>query len=117
MNSKKLYTLSGVTTLLASTAVLLDYASRLKNKGRKSYFGEFLAGAIGLGIGFCLAYTPKRQEKHPIDRSEFFDDQSEDEVKDNIREVLGESVDRGPVEEKPQSVIEVDRDASIEDFM
>lgn len=117
MNNKRLFTISGIAMIASSAVTILDYAER-KKKEKGSCLAQLIAGAVGVLAGVALAYEPKRQEKLPVDKTEFFEGNSADTATEKIQEVLGDTAVKGnqPIAKAP-SAIEVDNETSIEDFI
>ena len=116
LNKKSLLTIAGAAGAVASSALIADFILR-KNTQKKTNATELVLGISGLTASasvIAYAHLSKIEEE-----SEYEDMLTEEDIAlmdANISEVLGSSEERPVKAEKP-SGIEVDEDATIEDFI
>lgn len=113
---KVLLSMAGSVAAIVSTVAVVDYINR-KIVRKDPYGLQLTAGLLGLAAGTALAVWAQMKLK---DDEEVIADVLTDEdvamMDENISEVLGSSAEHT---EKPAQLrkIEVDEDATIEDFM
>ncbi len=109
------YYLAGATFALASTAALITYAVK-KAKTGKAAVGLLVAGIAGYAIGTIAATEPARAASRRLTVEDLLDDADTELMQSNISEIFGNAADRGAT---PQVLrqIEVDEEATIEDFI
>ena len=112
---KKTYFLTGAAVAAVSAALVVDYAVR-KKKEKTVYAGLLLAGIAGFVGSAILAYQPEKQARKQLTVTDMLDDADVSLVHQNISEVLKDTADRGGQVRTPRNV-EVDEDATVEDFM
>ena len=113
---KTLLSMAGAVAAIASTVVVVDYINR-KVVRQKPYGAQLVAGILGLAAGTAL--TVFAQMKMQDETNVIVDVLTDEDIAmmdENISEVLGTSAEHT---EKPEQLrkIEVDEDATIEDFM
>lgn len=113
---KVLFSMAGAVTAIASTVVVVDYINR-KVVRKEPYGAQLAAGLLGLAAGTALtvwAQLKMQDEENVI--VNVLTDEDIALMDENISEVLGSSAEHT---EKPAQLrkIEVDEDATIEDFM
>ena len=113
---KKTYFLTGAAVAAVSAALIVDYAVR-KKKEKTVYAGLLSAGIAGLVGSAVLAYQPEKQAKKQLTVTDMLDDTDVSLVRKNISEVLGDTSDHSAVETAVLKRIEVDEDATVEDFI
>ena len=116
LDKKSLLTILGAAGALASAAAVADF---IVKKAMRRPCG-ILEPALGLtGLAASTAVVLYAQTS-PIGEEEEYENMLSDDdialMDANISEVLGSSEDR-PTEKKPICGIEVDEDATIEDFI
>ena len=114
MKNRDYYFASAALTSL-STAALTLFAVK-KTKIGKAYASLFLAGMTGLVVGAVLATQPARIANKSLTVDDLLDDADTDLMQVNISEILGNAADRGTAPQKLRH-IEVDEEATIEDFI
>ena len=116
---KVLLSMAGSAVAIASTVALVDYINRritCKAQGQP-YLSQLATGVIGLVAGTALTvWAQMKVEDEPEVLVDVLSDEDIAMMDDNISEVLGTSKETS---EKPTRLrkIEVDEDATIEDFM
>ena len=115
-NKNNLFTILGAAVLFSSLATVVDYSVR-KKRSKTSHAGELIAGAAGLILGAVLIAEPTQQARRALAKTDLIDDESAAETEQQIREEMNLSVDRGSQPAPPARTIEVDNEASIEDFI
>ncbi|MBR2722363.1 MAG: hypothetical protein IKC31_05105 [Clostridia bacterium] len=114
--NKLVYSITGAAVAATSVALITTYAVK-KKKEEAVGAGMLIAGLAGLVLGAVIAYEPTRQaSKRLVSKENILNESDVDLMSENISEVLGTGVDRG---QKAPSLrqIEVDEEASIEDFI
>ena len=116
LNKKSLLTILGAAGAIASGAALVDFAA--KKASKRSGGGLELALALtGLAASTSLILYAQTS---PIGEEQEYEDMLSDEdialMDTNISEVL-ESSEEHPASAEKSSDIEIDEDASIEDFI
>ena len=109
------YYLAGAAIALASTAALLTYTIKRAKTGTAGV-GLLLAGLAGYALGAAAATEPSRAATRRLVVEDLLDDADTERVQTNISEIFGNSADRG-TEHAAFRAIEVDEDATIEDFL
>ena len=107
--------LAGAALALASTASIATYAIKKATK-EKACVGLLLAGLAGFALSGAVIATPTLQATRNLAVENLLDEADTDLMQVNISEILGNAADRGTESEK-FNTIEVDEDATIEDFM
>ena len=113
---KVLLSMAGSVAAIASTVAVVDYINR-KIGAKKPYTTQLVAGVLGIAAGTALTVWAqmKLEDEHEV-IVDVLTDEDIAMMDDNISEVLGASAETA---EKPAKLrhIEVDEDATIEDFM
>ncbi len=112
---KKTYFLTGAAVAAVSAALIVDYAVR-KKKEKTVYAGLLLAGMVGLVGSAVLAYQPEKQARKQLTVNDMLDEDEVALVRENIAEVLSDTVERGTESSNLRS-IEVDESTTVEDFI
>lgn len=112
---KRNFYLAGAALALASTASVMTYAVKKATK-EKACIGLLLAGLAGFALSGAIVATPTIQATRNLTVENLLDEADTDLMQVNISEILGNAADRGTESEKFQT-IEVDEEATIEDFM
>ncbi len=115
---KFIMSMAGAATVLASAAILINYGSR---KSKDNANGQLAAGILGVLAGAALAVLaelnlPKRTTISDLNLSDMLDEEDIALMNQNISDVLGASAEQVAKPEKLRK-IELDEDATIEDFM
>ncbi len=106
----------GACVMACSVVTIVDYAVRKKHS-KASHIGELVAGVAGLMLGTAIINTPTEIAKKQLAKTDLMDDEGVIETEQQIREDMNLSVDRGNQPIAPQRTVEVDDEASIEDFI
>ena len=109
------YYLAGAAIALASTAAILTYSFK-KAKTSAAGVSLLLAGLVGYAVGAAAAPEPARAATRRLVVEDLLDDADTERVQSNISEIFGNSADCGGNQAALRS-IELDEDASIEDFL
>ncbi len=117
---KFIMSMAGAATVLASAAILIDYGHR-KSKNAAAHPAELAAGILGALAGVALAVLsevelPKRKTISDLNLCDMLDEDDIALMNQNISDVLGASAEQVAKPEKLRH-IELDEDATIEDFM
>ena len=117
---KFILSMAGAATFLASAAILIDFGHR-QSKNAFAHPLELTAGILGSIAGFGLAVLaevdlPKKKLIGDLDLEDMLDEEDIALMNENISDVLGASAEQTV---KPEALrkIELDEDASIEDFI
>ena len=117
MDKKRLlYTVAGAAVAASSAALIVSYAV-CKAKKKAACAGLLVAGIAGMAVGAALAYKPEADARKQLTVNDLFDDSDMELVNQNINEVLGISADHGEPNRAPARQIELDDEATIEDFI
>ena len=114
-DSNLFYTLSGAFVTAASSFAIAHYLTRRECK-RSARTAELLFGLMGLGVGAFLLCEPDRKARKRVVVEELFDDRDADLSDHQIREVLGNSVERPAEPAHRRRPVEVDEETTVEDF-
>lgn len=114
---KIVYSIASVAVTATSVALLAGYTVK-KKKTDEANLGMLVAGIAGLFVGAAIALEPTRQAaKGLVMEGDVMTEDDVDLMHENISEVLGTgAADRGKKAENLRQ-IELDEEASIEDFM
>ena len=116
LDKRSLLTVLGTAGAVASGAAIVDFILK-KASRREGGFLELALGVTGLAASASVMIYAQTQ---PIGAEEDYEDMLSEEdialMDTNISEVLG-SADERPVRREKPSGIEIDEDASIEDFI
>ncbi len=112
--------LAGAVTFVAAGAILFDYGHR-KSKCAPAHPIELTAGLLGAAAGLALAVLgdvnlPERKLIGDLDLENMLDEEDFALMDENIADVLGASAEQVAKPEKRRT-IELDEEASIEDFI
>ena len=114
MTRKEFY-IASAATVAASVASIVTYSVKKATKGKANAF-YLLAGMAGLAVGAALATKPDRDAAKLLGEAIMLDDADADLMQLNISEILGTSAEHTEAPAKLRH-IEVDEEASIEDFI
>ena len=112
---KLIFTIAGAVTFAASVAVIVDFSVRKANK-KRAYSAELIGGIAGVAAGIALALYPQIEDSKKLALHDMLDEEDERLMNQNISEVLNENSVNQKKNGEPRK-IEVDEDATIEDFM
>ena len=113
---KVAYAAAGVAVAVGSAIAVVDYMNR-RRKERRSNVAELIAGIAGIAAGIAIATEPKREEKRVLVMDDLFDDDEIQLIYQQIKETLDSQVDGEECSKDHLRTIEVDDDATIEDFI
>ena len=117
MNKERLfYTVAGAAVAATSAALIVGYHV-CKAKQKAACAGLLVAGIAGMVVGAALAYKPEADARKRLAVEDLFEDDDVELVNRNISEVLGGSADHGEPNRAPMRQIELDEEATIEDFI
>lgn len=117
MNKERLiYTVAGAAVAATSAALIVGYAV-CKTQKKAACAGLLVAGMAGFAIGAALAYKPELDARRGLTVDELLNEGDMELVKQNISEVLGVSVEQTEEQRAPRRRIELDEEATIEDFL
>ncbi len=106
----------GGALIATSLGSMIAYLSR-KQEDQHVGVGMFLGAVAGLTAGILLAYEPERRARRRVVVDQMFDEDDAEMANRRIHDVLNKPEER---REKPAShrrEIEVDEEASLEDFI
>lgn len=119
---KFIFSMAGAASLLASASILIDYGVR-KASGKDAHPVELTAGIASAVAGVALATLgeielPKLKKKKKAEDELVLLLNEEDLalLEENVAEALDGDVEEAPAEEAAP-VIELDEEATIEDFI
>ena len=115
-NEKLLFAIAGGALITASVVPMVAYLSR-KKEDQHAGVGMLLGAVAGLTAGILLAYEPERRARRRVVVDQMFDEDDAEMANRRIHDVLNKPEER---REKPAShrrEIEVDEEASLEDFI
>ncbi|MBQ7335071.1 MAG: hypothetical protein IJW92_01175 [Clostridia bacterium] len=119
MNKQLVVSIAGAATVVASTALVVDYAVR-KSKSRANaaelVFGIF-GIAAGIAAGVAAVVMAQKEENQALLMEHVLEEDDAALMDENIAEVLGTAVEHTPEAEPLRRTIELDEEASIEDFI
>ena len=113
--TKKAYYLASAAIVAASVASIVTYAVQKATK-KNAFPGLLVLGAAGLVAGTAIAAKPGKDAIKRLSDEPLLDEEDTDLMQINISEILGSSAERGEAPKKLR-VIEVDEDATIDDFI
>ena len=115
-NSKLVFAVTGGAMITASVGAMIAYLSRRK-EDQKVGVGRFLGAVAGLTAGILLAYEPERRARRRVVVDQMFDEDDAEVANRRINEVLNKTDERGAKPASHRREIEVDEEASLEDFI
>ena len=115
-NSKLVFAVTGGAMITASVGAMIAYLSRRK-EDQKVGVGMFLGAVAGLTAGILLAYEPERRARRRVVVDQMFDEDDAEVANRRINEVLNKTDERGAKPASHRREIEVDEEASLEDFI
>lgn len=114
--NKRLYWISAGAVAATSVALITDYVVR-KKKNKSASALSLLAGVAGLAASAALVWQPEKEAAKRLKIDDLVTDDDVDLMHENINEVLGNAADRGKSSTEVRRTIELDEEATIEDFM
>ena len=116
-NKKALLTVAGVAGAVASGAVIADFIIR-KSSHKKTNAAELIFGISGLtASASAIAYARLSASEDASDYEEMLSEEDIALMDANISEVLGTSAEQPATKTLQLRDIEVDEEATIEDFI
>lgn len=115
-NSKLVFAVTGGAMITASVGAMIAYLSRRK-EDQQVGVGMFLGAVAGLTAGILLAYEPERRARRRVVVDQMFDEDDAEVANRRINEVLNKTDERGAKPASHRREIEVDEEASLEDFI
>ena len=110
------YAATGIAVAVGSAIAVADYFDRIR-RNRSRTVAELIAGVAGLAAGISIATEPKRETKRAVEIGELFNEEELHQIYQHIQEVLDVHTDAEAKITLPRRTIEVDDDATIEDFI
>ena len=115
-NNKLVFAATGGALITASVGSMVAYLSR-KKEDQDVGVGMFLGAVAGLTAGILLAYEPERRARRRVVVDQMFDEDDAEVADRRISEVLNKPEENGAKPTSHRREIEVDQDASLEDFI
>ena len=115
-NEKLLFAIAGGALITASFVPMVAYLSRRK-EDQHTGVGMLLGAVAGLTAGILLAYEPERRARRRVVVDQMFDDDDVTLADSRINNVLNRSEERASKPESLRREIDVDEEASVEDFI
>ena len=115
-NNKLVFAATGGALITASVGSMVAYLSR-KKEDQDVGVGMFLGAVAGLTAGILLAYEPERRARRRVVVDQMFDEDDAEVADRRISEVLNKPEESGAKPTSHRREIEVDQDASLEDFI
>ena len=115
-NSKLVFAVTGGAMITASVGAMVAYLSRRK-EDQQVGVGMLLGAVAGLTAGLLLAYEPERRARRRVVVDQMFDEDDAEVANRRINEVLNKTDERGAKPASHRREIEVDEEASLEDFI
>ena len=110
------FVIVGGALIATSLGSMIAYLSK-KKEDQHVGVGMFLGAVAGLTAGILLAYEPERRARRQMVVDQMFDEDDAEIADDHIRQVLNRTVERGAKPASNRRKIEVDEEASLEDFI
>ena len=114
--SKLAFAVTGGAMITASVGAMVAYLSRRK-EDREVGVGMLLGAVAGLTAGILLAYEPERRARRRVVVDQMFDEDDAEMADRRIEQVLNKTDERGAKPASHRRAIEVDEEASAEDFI
>ena len=115
-NHKLVFAVTGGAMITASVGSMVAYLSR-KKEDQQVGVGMLLGAVAGLTAGILLAYEPERRARRRVVVDQMFDEDDAEVANRRINEVLNKADERGAKPATRRRAIEVDEEASVEDFI
>ncbi len=115
-NEKLLFAIAGGALITASVVPMVAYLSR-KKEDQHAGVGMLLGAVAGLTAGILLAYEPERRARRRVVVDQMFDDDDAAVANSRINGVLNRNEERAAKPESHRREIDVDEEATIEDFI
>ena len=114
--SKLVFAVAGGAMITASMGAMVAYLSRRK-EDQQVGVGMLLGAVAGLTAGILLAYEPERRARRRVVVDQMFDEDDAEVANRRIEQVLNKTDERGVQPASHRREIEVDEEASAEDFI
>lgn len=114
--SKLVFAVAGGAMITASVGAMVAYLSRRK-EDQQVGVGMLLGAVAGLTAGILLAYEPERRARRRVVVDQMFDEDDAEVANRRIEQVLNKTDERGAQPASHRREIEVDEEASAEDFI
>ena len=114
--SKLVFAVAGGAMITASVGAMVAYLSRRK-EDQQVGVGMLLGAVAGLTAGILLAYEPERRARRRVVVDQMFDEDDAEVANRRIEQVLNKTDERGVQPASHRREIEVDEEASAEDFI
>lgn len=115
-NDKLVFAATGGALITASIGSMVAYLSR-KKEDQDVGVGMLLGAVAGLTAGILLAYEPERRARRRVVVDQMFDEDDAQVADRRISEVLNKPEESGAKPTSHRREIEVDQEASLEDFI
>ena len=115
-NNKLVFAATGGALITASIGSMVTYLSR-KKEDQDVGVGMLLGAVAGLTAGILLAYEPERRARRRVVVDQMFDEDDAQVADRRISEVLNKPEENGAKPTSHRREIEVDQEASLEDFI
>ena len=109
-------TAAGIALAVGSVVAIVDYAER-KRTDRRANACELIAGIAGTIGGILLATEPSRRKTRSLTMEDMFNEEELLLIQQQIRETLNTDTDHSAPSREHLHAIEVDSEATIEDFI
>ena len=113
---KLVFAVTGGALITASIGSMIAYLSR-KKEDQDVGVGMLLGAVAGLTAGILLAYEPERQARRRVVVDQMFDEDDAEVANRRIDQVLNKPDESGAKPASHRKAIEVDEEASPEDFI
>ena len=110
------YAATGVAVAVGSAIAVVDYLDRIRRR-KSATVAELIAGVAGLAAGIAIATEPRREAKRAVEIEDLFNEDELRLIYQQISETLNTHADGEATLPAPKRTIEVDDDATIEDFI
>ena len=116
-NEKLFFAITGGALITASVIPMVAYLSSRKKEEQHAGVGMLLGAIAGMTAGILLAYEPRRRARRRVVVDQMFNDDDAEAANRKIDGVLNRNEERAANPESFRREIDVDEDASIEDFI
>lgn len=113
---KLAYAVTGGALITVSIGSMIAYLSRKKEE-QDVGVGMLLGAVAGLTAGILLAYEPERRARRKVVVDQMFDEDDAEVANRRIEQVLNKPDEEGVKPASHRRAIEVDEEASLEDFI
>jgi len=113
---KLAFAVTGGALITASVGSMIAYLSRRK-EDQDVGVGMLLGAVAGLTAGILLAYEPERRARRNVVVDQMFDEDDAEVANRRIDQVLNKPAESGAKSASHRKTIEVDEEATLEDFI